>query len=122
MKVIDSFEVVEVEDQEDAASAGVQHFIQRAHQLAPVAEAGRGVGVGVAPGEPFRRFIGFERFLEVLGTSPAKQDDRNVEQESYLQRAGGIRQRRARDCGGQIWLPNATNSSKAAAVAHVVMM
>ena len=123
VKVVDALEMVEVENQEHACSAVVEHFIQRAHQLAPVGEAGRGIGVGIALGEPLGRLIGFERFLEVLGTSPAEQDDRDVEQESDLQRAGGIRQRaRAQIAAGRTWLPSATNSSNAATVAHVVMM
>ena len=95
VKVVDPLEMVEVEQEQDAGALRIDHLVERAHELAAVGEAGTRIGVGVAVCEALGRFIGFERFLQVLRSAPAEQDDGDVEEEGDLERARRIRKPRA---------------------------
>ena len=122
VQIIDPLEVIEVEQEQDAAAAALERLGERAQQLAAVGQAGRRVGVGVAVRLSLGAFMGIERFAQILRAAPAEQDDRDVEEKGGLEAGAGRRQRRCRrSTAGTIWLPMPTNISIAASVAHVVM-
>ncbi len=97
MKVIDPFEMVEVENEEHAGVRR-ERIIERAHQLATVSEPRSRIRIGIAVGEPRRCIIGLEGFLKVFRAAPAEQDDGNIEQEGNAERAAGVGDRCRAQC------------------------
>jgi len=95
VEVVDPLEVVEIEKEQDASRLGLERFRQRADELAPVGEASRRVGIGVAVRGALRLVIGLKRLFQVLRAPPAEQDNRAVEDECHLERVDGIRERSA---------------------------
>ncbi len=93
VQIVDPLEMIEVEDKQHARGLQIEHFAERAHQFAAIGEAGAGIGIRIALGEPLRCFISLESLFEVLRPAPAEQDDGDIEQEGDLEGARAIERR-----------------------------
>src|SRR5262245_57120389 len=91
VEVVDLLEMVEIDQNEGAFAAltGGQ-ALKLAQQRAAIAKACGVVGEGVFKRFLFRHLERRECLIEIAGTAPSKQDDRNVEKE----------------CDGERWLPD----------------
>ena len=81
VQVVHSLEVIKIDHEQDAGRPRDKRKLECVHQFAAIGEAGRGVGIGVAFGGPLCLVIGFERILQILRTTPAEQDDGNIQDE-----------------------------------------
>ena len=121
MKVVDPFEMIEVDEQQHPGRCRLRGRRSGMDQLAAVIEPGRRVGVGIAHREAFRLFIGRQGLLEVFGPAPAEQDDRDVEDSATRSIASDGASTVRPTAAGRTLLPMPTNSRMAAIVAIVVI-
>ena len=81
VEVVDPLEMVEVEQEQNAGPFGFERGLEPMQKFAAVGETGHGIGVGVALGEPLGLLVGLERLFQILRPPPAKEDDRDIENE-----------------------------------------
>ena len=89
VQVVDALEMIEVDESKHRRLPAVERVADRAKQLPPVGQAGCRVGAGIALGEALGLLCGIKRLLEIPLSSPAEEDDGDVEEEGDRQARAG---------------------------------